>query len=149
MCCVLTQIMLYFMKATTRNISIIPVSRLAAAGLSSITDNRHSPPPPQRHIKALSPDVHLITDLQPSLKDMRGGLHRLWVSSRCDSYYSRTNSNNEYIWTVFISVFNHRCDDTRGCVMQFWPPDDEHMCSKHVEAWNKTYCETNFVHQVG
>ena len=27
--------------------------------------------------------------------------------------------------------------------MQFWPPDDEHMCSKHVEAWNKTYCETH------
>ena len=21
--------------------------------------------------------------------------------------------------------------------MQFWPPDDEYMCSKHVEAWNK------------
>jgi len=32
----------------------------------------------------------------------------------------------------------YRCDDTRGCVMQFWPPDDEHMCSKHVEVWNKT-----------
>ena len=31
----------------------------------------------------------------------------------------------------------YRCDDTRGCVIQFWPPDDEHMCSKHVEAWNK------------
>jgi len=43
----------------------------------------------------------------------------------------------------------HRCDDIRGCVMQFWPPDDEHMRSKHVEAGNKTYCETNFVHQVG
>jgi len=43
----------------------------------------------------------------------------------------------------------YRCDDTRDCVMQFWPPDDEHMCSKHVEAWNKTYCETNFVYQVG
>jgi len=28
----------------------------------------------------------------------------------------------------------YRCDDTRACVMQFWPPDDEHMCSKHVEA---------------
>ena len=28
-------------------------------------------------------------------------------------------------------------DDTRGCVRQLWPPDDEHMCSKHVEAWNK------------
>ena len=25
-------------------------------------------------------------------------------------------------------------DDTIGCVMQFFPPDDEHMCSKHVEA---------------
>jgi len=28
--------------------------------------------------------------------------------------------------------------------MQFWPPDDEHMCSKHVEEWNKTCCQTNF-----
>ena len=26
--------------------------------------------------------------------------------------------------------------------MQFWPPDDEDMCSKYVEAWNKTYCKT-------
>ena len=33
--------------------------------------------------------------------------------------------------------------------MQFCPPDDDHMCSKHVEACNKTYCGTNFVHQVG
>jgi len=31
----------------------------------------------------------------------------------------------------------YRCYDTWGCVMQFWPPDDEHMCSKYVEAWNK------------
>ena len=31
-----------------------------------------------------------------------------------------------------------------GCVTQFWPPDYEHMCSKHVEAWNKTYRETKF-----
>ena len=32
---------------------------------------------------------------------------------------------------------NYRCDDARGCIVQFWPSDDEHMCSKHVEAWNK------------
>ena len=41
---------------------------------------------------------------------------------------------------VLHSLWYHhtyRCDDTRGCVMQFWPPDDELMCSKHVEAWNK------------
>ena len=31
----------------------------------------------------------------------------------------------------------YRCDDTRGCIIQFCPPDDEHMCSKYVEAWNK------------
>ena len=21
-----------------------------------------------------------------------------------------------------------QCDDTRGCIVQFWPPDDEHVC---------------------
>ena len=31
----------------------------------------------------------------------------------------------------------YRCDDTRDCIIQFCPPDDEHVCSKHVEAWNK------------
>ena len=44
----------------------------------------------------------------------------------------------------------YRCDDIRGCVMQFWPPDDEHMCSKHVEAWNKLnvkqkFCASNWL----
>ena len=31
----------------------------------------------------------------------------------------------------------YRCDDTRDCIIQFWPPNDEHICSKHVEVWNK------------
>ena len=39
----------------------------------------------------------------------------------------------------------YRCDDTRGCVMQFWPPDDDHMCSKHVEAWNKLIVKQKFL----
>jgi len=38
----------------------------------------------------------------------------------------------------------YRCDDTRGCVMQFWPPDDKHMCSTHVEAWNKLIVKQKF-----
>ena len=38
----------------------------------------------------------------------------------------------------------YRCDDARGCVIQFWPPDDEHMCSKHVEAWNKLIVKQKF-----
>ena len=48
----------------------------------------------------------------------------------------------------------YRQSDTKGWriqgrVMQFWSLDDEHMCSKHVEAWNKTYYKTNFVHKFG
>jgi len=31
----------------------------------------------------------------------------------------------------------YRCDDTGDCIVQFWPPDDKYMCSKHVEALNK------------
>ena len=38
----------------------------------------------------------------------------------------------------------YRCDDTRGRVMQFWPPDDKHMYSRHVEAWNKLIAKQNF-----
>jgi len=38
-----------------------------------------------------------------------------------------------------ISLFQ-----ARGCVMQFWPPVDEHMCSKHVEAWNKLIVKQKF-----
>ena len=68
----------------------------------------------------------------------------LHVSSTC-SYHQEVKIALHSLW------YHHtyRCDDTRGCVVQFWPPDDEHMCSKHVETWNKTYGETNFVHQVG
>jgi len=46
-------------------------------------------------------------------------------------------------------LVHERCDDTRGCVMQFWPPDDEHMCLKHVEAYNEVIVKQNFVHHVG
>ena len=38
----------------------------------------------------------------------------------------------------------YNCDDTRGCIMQFWPHYDEHMCSKHVEARNKLIVKQKF-----
>ena len=46
------------------------------------------------------------------------------------------------MWSSVLSQPAHGtatyvCDDTRGCIIQFRPPDDEHMCSKHVETWNK------------
>jgi len=49
-----------------------------------------------------------------------------------------------------LREISYRCDDTRGCVMQFWPPDDEHMCWKHVEARNKlivkqTFCASSWL----
>ena len=43
-----------------------------------------------------------------------------------------------------VKIALYRCDDTRSCVMQFLPPDDEHMCSKHVEAWNKLIVKQKF-----
>jgi len=57
----------------------------------------------------------------------------LHVSSTCAHYQE-----------VKITLHTYRFDDTRGCVMQFWPPDDEHMCSKHVEAYNKLIVKQKF-----
>ena len=58
---------------------------------------------------------------------------RLHVSSIC-AYFQEVKIALRGLW---CHNTYYRCDDTRSCVMQFWPPDDEHMCSKHVEAWNK------------
>jgi len=44
------------------------------------------------------------------------------------SYFSNFRKKNTHLF---------QCDDARGCIVQFLPSDDEHMCSKHVEAWNK------------
>ena len=30
--------------------------------------------------------------------------------------------------------------------MQFWPPDDEYMCLKHAEAWNKLIFKTKILY---
>ena len=62
-------------------------------------------------------------------QEVKIALHSLWV-------------HHTYRWPSRAPA-TYRCDNTRGCVMQFWPPDDEHMFSKHVEVWSKTYCETN------
>ena len=31
-----------------------------------------------------------------------------------------------YRYTVHRTA-TYRCDDTRGCIIKFWPPDDEHV----------------------
>jgi len=71
------------------------------------------------------------------------------IIRRSELHYTASGIITAIGGRVVHEMATYSCDDTRGCVIQFWPPDDEHMCSKHVGAWNKTYCETNFVHQVG
>ena len=39
----------------------------------------------------------------------------------------------------------YTCDDTRGCVMQFWPPDDEHMVLEICRGMKLTYCKTKIL----
>ena len=63
-------------------------------------------------------------------------------------HISSTCAHHQQVKVALHSLWYHhtyRCDDTRGCVMQFWPPDDKHMCSTHVEAWNKTYCKNKIL----
>ena len=62
-------------------------------------------------------------------------------------HVSNTCVRHQEVKIALHSLWYHhtyRCDDTRGCVMQFWPPDDEYMCSKHVEAWNKPIVKQKF-----
>jgi len=60
---------------------------------------------------------------------------------------SSTWTHHQEIKIALHSLWYHqtyRYDDTRGCVMQFWPPDDEQVCLKHVEAWNKLIVKQKF-----
>ena len=62
-------------------------------------------------------------------------------------HVSSTCTHHQEVKIALHSLWYHhtyRCDDNRGCIIQFWPPDDEHMCSKHVEAWNKLIAKQKF-----
>ena len=66
-------------------------------------------------------------------------LYNFWYhhTYRWPSRVSRTRAHHQEAKTVLCNLWYHhtyRCDDTRGCMVQFWPPGDEHVCSKHVEA---------------
>jgi len=59
----------------------------------------------------------------------------LFHASTCFEHMCSSSGGQNCITQPLVSshrTTTYRCDDTRGCVMQFWPPDDEHMCSKHV-----------------
>ena len=62
-----------------------------------------------------------------------------WLKSVCVCVCARAHGLREerVLSQPVHRTATYRRDDTRGCIVQFCPPDDEHMCSKHVEAWNK------------
>ena len=51
-------------------------------------------------------------------------------------HISSTSAHRQEAKIVLYSLWytTYRCDDTIDCIVQFWPPDDEHLCSKFVEA---------------
>ena len=56
----------------------------------------------------------------------------LHVSSAC--------AHRQEVKIVLYSLWYHHTETNEWysiCIVQLWLPDDEHMCSKHVEAWNK------------
>ena len=61
-------------------------------------------------------------------------------------HVSSTCAYHPEVKIALHSLLYHHTYDTRGCVMQFWPHEDEHMCSKHVKAWNKLIVKQTFVH---
>jgi len=66
----------------------------------------------------------------------------LFHASTCFEHMSWSSGGQNC--TGVHETATYGCDDTRGCIMQFWPPDDQHMCSKHVEAWNKLIVNQKF-----
>ena len=56
-------------------------------------------------------------------------------------HVSSTCGHHQEVKIVLHSLWYHH---TYRCVMQFWPPDDEHICSKHVEPWNKLIVKQKF-----
>ena len=68
----------------------------------------------------------------------------LFHVSTCFEHMCSSSGGQNCITQPLVSSHLFQYDDTRGCVMQFWPPDNEHMCSKHVDAWNKLIVKQKF-----
>jgi len=74
-------------------------------------------------------------------QEVKIALHGLWYHHTSCTGWERTGP---VLSQPVRETATYTCDDTRDCVMQFWPLDDELMCSKHVEAWNKLIVKRKF-----
>ena len=61
----------------------------------------------------------------------------VFIVRRAQLYYTVSGIITPIGGSPVHGTVTYRYDDTRDCIIQFCPPDDEHMCSKRVEAWNK------------
>ena len=59
---------------------------------------------------------------------------QVFIVRRLKLYYTASGIITPIRDRPVHGMVTYRCDDSRGCIVQFWPPDDEHLCSKHVEA---------------
>jgi len=61
-------------------------------------------------------------------------------------HVSSTRAHHQEVKIILHSLWYHHTYTwpSRARVMQFWPPDDEHMWSKHVEARNKLIVKQKF-----
>jgi len=66
------------------------------------------------------------------------------IIRRSKLYYTASGIITPIGGRLVHETATYRFVDTRGCIKQFWPADDEHMCSKHVEAWNKLIVKQKF-----
>jgi len=58
-------------------------------------------------------------------QEVKIALHSLWYHETY-RWSSRAQVERGLSQPVHETA-TYRCDDTGGCVMQFWPPDDEHV----------------------
>ena len=40
---------------------------------------------------------------------------------------------------LYYTVYTYRCDDTRDCIIQFCPPDDEHIVLETCRGMKEIY----------
>ena len=69
-----------------------------------------------------------------------------WPSHVFISVTNQIDAQN-FCFTICLfhvsTCFEHMCSSS-GCQNCITQPDDEHMCSKHVEAWNKLIVKQKF-----
>jgi len=69
----------------------------------------------------------------------------LFYASTCFEHMRSSSGGQNCITQPLVSSHTYRWPSrARDGHVQFWPPDDEHMCSKHVEAWNKLIVKQKF-----